>query len=267
MRKNIWEYFDKWYIITLVDRDISQLEKNLLLSNVTNYEILRYTPAKKTNNAPIKATMFELLMHTTCDETAQNITQNHLSTIQKAYDNGFQNVVILEDDAEFKTPIDNKKIENVSKWLSVNDWDLFFFGHCPWPIPLSILKNRDIVQPYSALLAHCYCLSRNGMRTILKYGEEMKKNGKWIHTDKIYQVVPLKKYAIFPSISYQNKSPAILKEIFDRIGINLPYNKIFTILEVIAVLLPIIILILIIYFVTKIMLRSRCKSSSRSLIP
>lgn len=264
MTKNIWGYFDKWYIITLVDRDVSELEKNLRRARVTNYEVLRYVPGKKTKNVPKKASMFELLMHTTCDETGKNITQNHLTTIQKAYDNGFQNVVILEDDAEFQTPVDSKKLENVCKWLSSSDWEIFFLGHCPWPIPLSLLKNKDIVQPYSALLAHCYSLSRKGMKKILKYGREMEKSGKWLQPDKIYQVVPLKKYAMFPSISYQNKPPAIFKEIFDRIGISLPYNKIFLLLEVLAVVLPVIILLLIIYFIIRFIRRSRCRSSPSS---
>lgn len=260
--KNIWSYFDQWYIITLVNKDISKLEKNLRLSRVKNYEVLRYVPAKKTENVPAKASILELIMHSTCDETGKNITQNHLTTIQKAYDNGYKNVVILEDDAEFQIPIDIGKVRNICKWLSKNEWEIFYMGHCPWPIPFSRMKNPDIVKPYTALLAHCYALSRKGMYKILRYARVMKNTGKWLQPDKIFQVVPLVKYASFPSISYQNKPPAIVKEIFRRIKVDLPYNKIFYLLEIWAIVLPVIILFLIIYLIIRSIHRSRHQSSS-----
>jgi len=260
--KNIWSYFDKWYVITLVDRDVSKLEKNLRRSRLKNYEVLRYVPAKKTENVPAKASILELIMHSTCDETGKNITQNHLTTIQKAYDNGYKNVVILEDDAEFQLPIDMGKVKNMCGWLSKSEWEIFYMGHCPWPIPLSRLKNLDIVQPYTALLAHCYALSRKGMHKILRYARTMKKTGKWLQPDKLFQVVPLVKYASFPSISYQNKPPAIFKEIFRRLNWELPYNKIFYVLEIWAIVLPVIILLLIIYLIVRTIRKSPHQSSS-----
>jgi hypothetical protein len=259
-KESVWAYFDNWYIITLSDTDTKDIEKNLKRAGVCKYEILRYKSANKRDNAPINASLCDLLMHTTCDETGVNIFENHISTIKKAYgDKKNRNIVILEDDARFELPIDKNKIVRVSKWLKKNYWELFFFGHCPWPIPISVFHTVDIVQPYNALLGHCYVLTRVGMYKILKSVESVGYSRVFTRApsqiDFFLSNTDLYKYALYPSISYQNKSPAIYRKISEKIGICLPYNKIFFIFESIAVILPVIILIIILYIIYKIIKR------------
>ena len=61
--------------------------------------------------------------------------------------------------------------------------------------------------------------------------------------DKLLSVKPLKKYAIFPSISYQNKPPAIFK----KIGFGMSYNKVFYTLEILAVIMPVMLTVIIVF--------------------
>jgi hypothetical protein len=243
MKHIYWDYFDKWYIITLKGKNIDPIIKNLKKVGITNYEILRFTPADKTINVSHHLSLYDLVSHNTWDETAENIGNNHMSVIKKGIQNNFDNIVILEDDAMFFTPHDTSKLKEVIKWLKNNIWDIFYFGHCPWPIPLSYIQNLNIVRTYSPLLAHCYCLSKQGMKNALKY----KRQTKIKQIDQIYADSSLKMYAIYPSISYQETAPAIYKEIVKRTGINVDFNNLVYILETLAILIPIIVLSLIIY--------------------
>jgi hypothetical protein len=245
-------YFDKWYIITLHDTDMIDISKNLKRAGVKEFEILRYTPAIKKKNTPKNASLYELLSHTTCDETAKNILDNHVATIRKAYSNKYNNVVILEDDARFQLPINKNKIKRVVDWLKRNYWEIFFFGHCPWMIPFSTFQTKDIVQPYSALLAHCYVLNRKGMYNVLKKIDRFFLSSLKIkQIDMVFSSSNMYKYAIFPSISYQNKAPAIYKSILKKIGIKLPYNSIFYMLELIAVLIPLLLFAIVMCILVK----------------
>jgi hypothetical protein len=244
MNKKIWNYFDKFYIITLKDKNVNKIKRNLNKVGIENYEILRYKGAKKRSNVSVNSTLYDLMMHNNYDKTAANIKSNHLKTMKKAYNLGLNNIVILEDDALFDIPFNYDKLKIIIKWLENNSWDIFFFGNCPWP-PISIIQNKHIVKPLYPLLAHCYSINRNGIKNILSNDNISKK----IHIDKIFAYSKLKLYAVYPSISKQYIAPAIYREIIKKIGINIDFNNIVYIMETLGIIMPLLIFILIIYII------------------
>ena len=93
--------FDKWYIITLENRDTTDIINNLKNVGITKYEPLFYKPIDVKNT-----------INDTCsykNNVCENLFINTYLTLKKAYDNNLNNVVILEDDARFDLPLDKKK--------------------------------------------------------------------------------------------------------------------------------------------------------------
>ena len=230
----MWDFFDKWYIITIKESNTLFIQKNLEEVGIFNYEIIEYIPAKKKINVNKNCTLLELICHTSWDETSQNIYNNHLKTIKKSIDKKFKNVVILEDDAIFNLNLDKNIIYDVVEWLKNNEWDIFFFGSCPWPLPISLVKTKNIIQPLNILLAHCYVLNNKSIKNVYEYAKNISNT----HIDKIFSDSPFKKYSIYPSISYQNKPPAIFNEIMGRLQLKCSFNTVCCFLESISICYP-----------------------------
>ena len=231
------DYFKKFLILSITDSPRQEdMKKNLDSCSISNYEIVEFPTSNKTvNDGRSNLNILDIITHTHCDETCRNITQNHFSLIQRAYSEGLENVVILEDDARFELPLNISRINSAIAWLGRNDWDLFYFGHCPWPIPFSIPRSLNVVKVFTPLTAHAYALSKNGMRKVLRYKDMCK------HIDKIYSSLDLEKFAIFPSISFQCIEPALFK----RVKLPLSFNSISKGLEITAFILPIFVLMFI----------------------
>lgn len=254
------EYFKKWYVISLTDSDTSGIEKNTKEAKIKNVEIIRYKGAKKRTNTPENTSIGNLLNHTSFDETAKNILQNHKATIQKAIYSGIDNVVIMEDDCRFDLPIDQEKIQHITEWLSKHEWDIFFFGHCPWPLPISFMKSRHVVKPMTPMLGHCYALSKNGMKIIL---DEIDRHPN-MQIDKVFGVSDrLRKYAIFPSIAHQCVSPSIYRDIMSRSGLSeICFRNVTTFLEYTSVLLPLLGVIILMGCVLMVLRRKKSEKIS-----
>lgn len=248
----MWNFYDKWYIITLKNRDMKDIKNNLKNIGVDNYEVLYYEPYNNTsiNNSKKDSSLLSLFLHKDTENiAAKNLFYNTYNTIKKGIENNYQNIVILEDDARFKLPFDLKKMKYVSNWLKNNKWDIFYYGHCPWPFPfISFFKNKYIVSPYNSLLSHSIAFSQTGMKNILYNMEKLINNDKYMHVDRFYNKYVDKKYAIFPSICHQNIAPAIYSQIADKINLKSFYkydhNEMFYGLEITAILLPIFLIII-----------------------
>ena len=229
--------FDKWYIITLENRDTSDIINNLKNAGVTKYEPLFYKPLH-TNNT--------LNNEWTCkNNVCENLFMNTYQTLKKAYDNNFNNVVILEDDARFELPLNKKKISHVLDWMNNNEWDLFYLGHTSYT-PFGMLKTRYIVKPTKPLLAHAIIFSKTGIYKVLHAMEYtiLYNRDNIKHVDFFYNSIPnLKQYAVFPSISYQNRCPALVPKYINN------YNRLFYCLEIISVIVPFMIIIILIFLI------------------
>lgn len=238
----MWKFFEGFYVLTGGNEE----RKQRILKNLGQVGIspVFFSPpqAAKKNNASEKSTWwqnFTLTME--CDETCQNIAQNHIKMIQNAYDLGNQAALFFEDDAEFILPLPKKKIENAIKWLSSNmkEWDIFYFGYCQYPIPFSIFKTKDIVSVTRPLGFHCYALNRSGMEKIMSMGTND-------HIDLAVSRNPdIKKLALFPSISFQSVDPAIFREMYLPVG----FSSVSVCMEFVSVLMPLFLLLVALYVI------------------
>jgi len=241
----VWDFFDKIYVISIPgSKLIDRLKINFEAVNLNKYEIIEFTPAKKTVNdgSNVKdLTLFELLTHDTCDDTCNNITNNHLSLIEKCYeDPTVSNVLIFEDDAEFEIPLNIEKVKRVIEWLKSNPWDMFYFGYCNFSNPFIYPVNKDIVRLPKPYLGHAYAVSRSGINYFAEHRSQIKD----IQIDKFYSYVPLKKYGIFKSICFQAKDPALFSLAMKKMNLNVGLKEYSKTTENLSIILPIVILVL-----------------------
>ena len=248
---NLWTFFNKIFIITIPNSQrILQLKDNLRKTNINNYNIVEFAPAKKMINdgGNDVQTISEIYNHNICDDTCQNIAQNHIKLIKEAYKKKFDNILILEDHALFDK-ISPSRLFSVISWLTKNKWDMFYFGYCPWPIPVSIPITRHIVRVFYPYCTHCYALNRSGIVKIIKnlhtYNNEHIDN--WYSKQKY-----ITKYAIFPAINFQSSDPALFKKAIQKIGVNISFKNISKILEVFSLILPLFIIFIVIFMLYKI---------------
>ena len=172
-----------------------------------------------------------------------------MNMIREAHSQGHELVLFLEDDALF-TPISVEKERRLQEWMLKNTkkWDIFFMGYCPWPVLSTMMVHRDVVRVFTPVCAHAYVLHRKGMEKMLMFLEN-PDHRKW-HFDKIFNKIPnFRKYAAFPMISFQEVGPALYTKAIDRVGVNLSFTTLCRGMEFVSLLLPVIILLLLVYFV------------------
>lgn len=243
----IWDYFSKIYVISIPSsKRKNELRENFKRAKITNYEIIDFEPAPKVvNDGGNEVTLLNIFQHSYCDKTCENIGNNHLNLIKRAYTQNLDNVLIFEDDACFEFPLDIQKLERVENWLKTNEWDMFYLGYCAYPIPVLVPVNKDIVKIYSPYLAHSYAINRSGINYIIDNLEQFEKK----HIDGAFGEIPLKKYGIWKSVCFQNGDPALYKKAMEKLKLNLSLKSLSKIMENVCVYVPIILLLLLIYFV------------------
>jgi hypothetical protein len=241
------------YVLKLKKNDKSELQEHLKLrfpdTPVLFYEVEGKTTNK--NEGEIDSSIIKIMNHNTVDDIALDITGNHIEMIKDAIMNNYKNVLFMEEDGRLEEG-NPKKMEHVNHWLTYcPKWDIFYLGYCHWPILLSFFITTSIVKLSSPLCTHAYILNRRGMEKVLNYTEYGKKNMN-MHIDKIYSTLPnFFKYGIFPMISFQNKDPALFTKTFDKVNMKISMKTVFRILEYSSIILPIIIIVLFIYFLTR----------------
>ena len=110
----LWSYFSKIIIITIPNSDQNRIKKQLKFIGMDNYEIRVFKPAKKTSNncgGKNSISLKQLLKHEVCDTTCQNIANNHFTIIQEAFDNNYENILIMEDDVIFQSITDHNYLK------------------------------------------------------------------------------------------------------------------------------------------------------------
>lgn len=242
----LWDFFDKIYVISIPSSTRkNQLRDNFKKSKIKEYEIIDFTPAKKTiNDGSDKQNLSitNIMSHSFCDSTCENIGNNHLSLIKQAYTLNLKNVLIFEDDALFEFPLDFDKLERVKNWLSTNQWDMFYFGYCSYPLPLILPINRDVIKIYSPYLAHAYAINKTGINYIMNNLEKFEKQ----HIDGVFGKLPLNKYGIWKNICFQSNDPALFKSAMNKIGLDITFKSLTKFLEYFCICFPIIIIIIVI---------------------
>ena len=255
-----WDYCDSIKVITIKTSDrINNLKKNLNKIGLENkYEYFYGELINNTDNLSDRKDIKinDILQNKICDKACISLAKNHLKIIKESYDLNHNNVLIMEDDARFNTPVNKKKIKKIFNWLKNNEnkWDIFYFGYAPWPIILSRVESESIVELYHPLLSHAYIINRKGMEKILK----VRYND--INYDNFLAKSNLKKYGAFPAICYQEFEPKASKYLnkfkyFSKIKNLTCYNTHYKILEYLSVIFPFIILIVFLIIIILIIIK------------
>ena len=256
----LWDFIDKTYIITLqtsMERQ-DRMRTHLKDIGISNYDFVYFKPVSpntKNDVHNVNCSLLDIMNLSVVDEVSNNITKNHLMVIALAYKHNYERVLILEDDAEFTTPIPDNKIGIVSQWLRKNTCDLFYFGYCVWPIPLTICVAPHIVKIPSPYCAHSYIITREGMQKVLHYTAAQDIDNMNIHIDKLLATMPsLHKYACFPNICFQTEDPGLYKRAVNKILPTkwyVPFRYTVHTMDYISCILPIIVIFLICYIIIK----------------
>ena len=78
-----------------------------------------------------------------CNDLCTDLFHNHLHIITHAYNKGYNNVLVCEDDARF-IDISPKKMKRITSWMLNNEWDILYFGAVIFPYPIIHKINLDI---------------------------------------------------------------------------------------------------------------------------
>lgn len=150
------------------------------------------------------------------DPVIQDITVTHLQAIRDAYADGSRFALILEDDALFTRPMDQKKIVD---WLTTHDWDVFYFGCLQFPpfVTMPVSRNPPIDRCFWPMLAHAYAVSRSGMEKILRDHpvacNEFSRPP--LSIDVYLRDLSAKKYMLYPNSCVQSREPALYRRFAD----------------------------------------------------
>lgn len=138
---------------------------------------------------------------------------SHISVISEAYNNGYERLVVFEDDIMLSPSYQNDLLLEVFAFLSDSGqkWDYFQFGYFPVVdeagrvIPYSMakqVKGYPHIFEFIGLGAHAYCLNRDGMRKILS--SSWKDHIDDMHFDiYVTKIKQLKGYCVAPLLFEQ----------------------------------------------------------------
>ena len=94
---------------------------------------------------------------------------SHLANIEDAYDNGFERVLVLEDDAIFRSSLRDVVFQRVVlEAVDAHEWSMWFPGHALKSHPKGSSK---LVYPTTEAFkwAHCYAVHRRGVKALRDY--------------------------------------------------------------------------------------------------
>lgn len=250
----MWKFIDKTFVLS-IDRSteaqeiISKHLKDIGLS----FEMVIFPTFQINNQNDCRSQEIDFLKvikHEIADKVSDEILNNHLSLIRRAWDENYNNVLILEDDATFEK-INEKKIRKIAEWLDKNYYDIFYFGYCNWFIPIELFRTKNVIKLFSPLCAHANLYSRAGMKKILDYCSKNPPINK--HFDKLLIEIPnFEKFGSFPIMNYQNKDPGLYKRAISEFNLpNISFKTMSRFIEYISIIIPFILLLLMSLFIFK----------------
>jgi GR25 family glycosyltransferase involved in LPS biosynthesis len=178
---NYWEYFDKFYCISLDERADRREDAKIQFAKIGLLDKIEFVIVKK---------------HTHNNE--QGIFESHMSCIKKGILAGANNMVVFEDDILFER-FSPTVLKNCVDFLSTNPhWNVLFFG-C---LVSSSKKtdNKSVLKVKYRSLAHAYALNHNFAKSLIKIHWQGKA------FDAILQNLTDTFYLSYPSFAFQGNS-------------------------------------------------------------
>jgi len=164
--------------------------------------------------------------------THQACSRSIVTVLQKAYDAGYENVLIFEDDAYFLEgglEAVEKSLDSLSK---IKDWDMIYFGSILHDHVLNMVSD-NLLKQQVLLTCHSIGYSRQAMKKILdiwRWPEGGAAIDGWFSNEKFFN-----KYVTYPLavVQYEHR-PSDLNgglsaglEDYTIGYINKPINKLF----------------------------------------
>lgn len=144
-----WSKIDKIIYINLATRND---RKTQLLDDL-----------KRLNAPEDKILRFEAIKH---NLSYIGCALSHRNVLEICIENGWQRVMILEDDMQFtQDPSDIVRLENTLNLLDDIEWDVFFPSSNYFELSKTPYAD-DIVQVHSAYTTHCYIVNQNYFETL-----------------------------------------------------------------------------------------------------
>lgn len=144
---NLKKYFDAIYVINL-DRRPERYQS--FLKEIEKYGITEVERFSGVDGSTIMSNGIPLL------SGELGVLETHLQIIQKCKENGFKNVLILEDDVYF-----TEELNKVDEYMSMvpSDWDFIYFGgnHVYGQPPQ--LVNDKIIKLNFTVALHCVAIN------------------------------------------------------------------------------------------------------------
>jgi len=208
--KELIEWFDRSYIINLLDRpDRRQQvtrEFHRLGINVPTQKVLFYNATRPADRGQF------------ADVGTRGCFTSHRNILDLASKDHLRNILIFEDDVCFRR-VDRALVRKLIDQLAVNDWDLVFFGYLSPPDD----NLEGPLAPWSGdiLGAHFYAVNGRFIGTMLQYLQECEMrprdhpNGGPMPVDGAYNHV---RYVI-PHVSVMLAVPVLARQRSSRTDI------------------------------------------------
>lgn len=176
-----WDFFDKVYCISLVDREDRRAEAKRQFGRVGLLEKVE----------------FEIVTRD-LENSERGIYDSHMTCLRKGLQSGARNIMVFEDDVVFER-FSPKRIKKCARFLAENpDWKAFFLGCLVTRIKPT--KLPCVVKIKYRSLAHAYVLNRHFAQQLV----ETPWND--IPFDSLIWLLDCDQYAIYPSIAFQSNS-------------------------------------------------------------
>jgi len=139
---------------------------------------------------------------------AYHISNAHSDVAEHALKQGYQNILVFEDDAELYSNVDVLSLlRSVVSFVGKYRYSFFFLGCFPHAVTFRVIPSAfehvyEIRGGWSQW--HAYCLSRKGMEAVAKFQlPRTAKRG----LDCFFDSEP-ERYALFPMMFRQSSSPS-----------------------------------------------------------
>jgi GR25 family glycosyltransferase involved in LPS biosynthesis len=176
-----WDYFDKFYCISLDERGDRRRAAKLQFGRIGLLERVEFVIVKKHPH-----------------NIEQGIFESHLTCMEKGIRAGADTIVVFEDDILFER-FSPTGLKNCIDFLSTHHhWNVLYFGCLVSGSKKT--KNRSVLKIKYRCLTHAYVFSR-------KFAESLVKiSWREIPFDDLLCTLNDEFYAIYPSFAFQSNS-------------------------------------------------------------
>jgi len=191
---------DKIYIChwdKLTDRK-KLMDKELLHNNITDVEWVTSFNTDELDSPSITNGYQKI---SNLSKPVISLLLKHCWIIKNAYDKGYDDILILEDDATFEEDFTNRF--NRYKIQLPLDWDVCWVGSC-CDLHVNQIEGINVYRTNTSRCTHCYILSKSGINKIIKYINNIDDAIDWYFNNMIFNL-GLNNFWFEPALSLQNK--------------------------------------------------------------